>query len=438
MTLLRSLRNGLKAPSLVIASLLFAAACASAPARPPVQIGTGDPRMEPATGEPGDLTEKTPDVVDEPIIDPDVADSGDGGLTPPHMADRDIQRAAILLPFSHPNANVRAEAEAMLAGIELALFEYGDENFLIIPKDTAGKTSVAEARTDEAISEGANVIIGPLFAGNVKAVRGAANRKGVPVVAFSNDRSAAGGGAYLASIAPEEEVQRVMEYATARGVKTFVYLGPDNDYGRRVESAMRVHASRNGAVMASSAFYDASNTAPVDEARQIATVLKAEIKRAPNKVAVMIPERGIKLLSVAPLLPYNGVDLRKVKMLGTGQWNDASVWREPSLYNGVYAGANPQDMAQFEQSFQRIYGRKPTELAAAAYDAAALAVRLAGEQNLSYSGVTDPDGFMGVNGLFRFRLDGTSERGLSVLQIKPNEGAVLAEEGKKEFGLGGS
>ena len=438
MTLLQPLLRKFPAPSLLLASLLLATACASAPARQPVPIGTGQPREEPVTGVPRDLGDNRGDVdvgeMEEPEDTAKVR--GDGGLTPPFMDGRDIKRAAVMLPFSHPNANVRAEAESMLAGIELALFEYADKDFLIIPMDTAGKTSVAEARTDEAIKDKADVILGPLFGANVKTVRQIARDKEIPVIAFSNDRSAAGGGAYLASVSPDEEVRRVMEYVAARGVDTFVFLGPRSDYGRQVEAAMRYEAGRLGAVVAASAFYDPSSGAGA-EARQIASVLKSELASRPGRVAVMIPERGVKLLSVAPLLPYNGVDMRKVKLLGTSYWDDSSIWREPTLAGGLFASPDPANQATFRDTYRRIYGRAPTDLAGQAYDAAALAVRLAGEDNLSYGGVTDPDGFYGVNGLFRFRIDGTSERGLAVKQIESG-GPTVVEGGVESFSPGDS
>ena len=31
----------------------------------------------------------------------------------------------------------------------------------------------------------------------------------------------------------------------------------------------------------------------------------------------------------------------------------------------------------------------------------------------------DPNGFSGVDGIFRFNADGTSERGLAVLEVRP-------------------
>lgn len=417
-------------------AFLFATACASAPARPPVQIGTGSPRVEPVTGqtakpgedvevgeigEPGDLTEVR----------------GDGGLTPAFMEGRKIKRAAVLLPFSHPNANVRAEAESMLAGIELALFEYAGDDFLIIPMDTAGKQSTTEARLDEAIKDKANVVLGPLFGANVKAIRERAQDKKIPIIAFSNDRTAAGGGAYLASISPEEETRRMVNYAIAQGVRSFVFLGPESSYGRQIEAALRTEAFNRGASVLTSAFY-MEGTNATEEARAVSAILKSEIATKPNtKVAVLIPERGVKLLSIAPLLPYNGVDLTRVMLMGTSQWNDSSIWREPTLEGAVFPAPDPENLTGFRETYRRIYGKAPTDLAAVAYDAAALTVRLAAEGNLKYNGVTDPDGFFGVNGLFRFRLDGTSERGLAVMQIKPS-GAEVIEKGAGQFLAGPS
>ena len=421
-----SLRN-LKAPSLVLASLLLATACATAPTRPPVSIGSGQPRVDPVTGErlPEGAAVTTETGLGEFV-------RGDGGLTPSFMEGRDVKRAAVLLPFSHPNAQVRAEAEAMLAGIELALFENGGGDFLIMPKDTAGRSSTAEARADEALKEGADIILGPLFGTEVTPVKDAAGRKQIPVVAFSNDRTVAGGGAYLASVMPEEEVVRIMGYAASRGTRTFAFLGPDTAYGKQVEAAMRAEAANNGWTVLGSGFYDPSKSASTEVAR-IAGLIKAER----SQVGLLIPERGTKLLAVAPLLVVNGVDPGRTRFLGTSLWDDSSIWREPALTGAQFATVDPDNLQTFRDTYKRIYGRAPTDLAAAAYDAAALAITLAAEENIKHGGVTDPEGFMGVNGLFRFRLDGTSQRGLAVKQIG-GSGASVIEDGVTRFPPGGS
>jgi ABC-type branched-subunit amino acid transport system substrate-binding protein len=436
MTLMQPLLRTIKAPSFLLIGFLFATACASAPARPPVQIGTGTPRVEPITG-PVDQPEEGVDVTELGEPEDLTQVRGDGGLTPAFMEGREIKRAAVLLPFSHPNAQVRNEAESMLAGIELALFQYAGDNFLIIPKDTAGKTSITEARIDEAIQEKANVVLGPLFGANVKAIRERAQDKKIPVIAFSTDRSAAGGGSYLASVSPEEEVRRMVEYAAGQGIFSYVFLGPQTAYGRQIENALRTEAFNNGGVVLTSAFY-MPETGATEAARSVSEILKSEIEVRPrNKIAVMIPERGVQLLSIAPLLPYNGVDMTHVTLMGTSLWSDESIWREPTLDGAVYPTPDPENLTTFREAYRRIYGKAPTDLAAVAYDAAAVAVRLAAEDNLKYNGVTDPDGFFGVNGLFRFRLDGTSQRGLAVMQIRPT-GAELIEKGASQFGPGPS
>lgn len=431
-------------------ALLFTAACATTEVRPPVPISTGDAREEPgqvpvdaAEGSDPDAGDGTEfgalepldgDVLADPNLTAGNTIGSDGGFTPPHMQGRDVKRAAVLLPFSHPNARVRADAESLLAGIELAMFNRGEENFVILPKDTAGLRSTAQAKTVEALAEGADLIIGPLFSANIQIARDEARLQNVPVIGFSARPEAAGNGAYLIALSPEEEVARVVQTAARRGAMSYVYLGPNDSYGRRVEQALQVAAVRNGGQVISSAFYSPSEDAPVNQAKQAASAINALGERPIGEIAVLIPEQGVKLRGVAPLLPYYEVDIRRVQMLGTGRWNDASVWREPTLIGGIFAAPDPANLAQFEESFERIYRTKPSTLASVGYDAGALAAALASTQNRSgFQAVTSRDGFQGVNGLFRFRADGTAERSLSILEIDARKGAVPVELGAESF-----
>ena len=423
----------------MVAALLFTAACATTPARPPAPISSGGERVEPGTvpvetvetdvadPEDGEVTDQVGEVVE-------TVDQRNRGFTPPHMAGRDVKRAAVLLPFSHPNARVRADAESLLAGIELAMFNRGEERFLILPKDTAGVRSTAQAKAQEALVEGADIIIGPLFSNNIQVTRDEVRSENIPVIGFSARPEAGGGGSYLIGLAPEEEVARVVEAAARRGARQYAYLGPDDSYGRRVEQALQTAAARNGGLVISSAFYAPSNDAPIEEAKQVASAINALGERPEGEIAVLIPEEGVKLRAVAPLLPYYEVDVRRIQMLGTGRWNDPAVWREPTLIGGLFAAPDPANLTQFEQSFERIYRTKPSRLASIGYDAGALAAALSSVENgLSHAGVANRDGFQGVNGLFRFRADGTAERSLSLLEIDARDGAVPVELGAETF-----
>ncbi len=53
-----------------------------------------------------------------------------------------------------------------------------------------------------------------------------ARKARVPVLSFSNDSSAAGGGVYLLGYSPAQSIERVVNYARATGITNFAGLIP--------------------------------------------------------------------------------------------------------------------------------------------------------------------------------------------------------------------
>lgn len=426
------LRQFQAVPSLIMVGALIAG-CATAPSRPPAPISTGQPRVEPVDPLPGREPLPEPDpVTEEPQTERPRFDLSELYVTPDFMQNRDVKRIAVLLPFSHSSAGVRNQATGILAAVEMALFDQGGSDILLLPKDTAGDARKSASVTQEAIREGADVIIGPLFANNVTSTANSARDAGIPVIAFSNDRSAAGGGAFLMSFPPEEEVARIVDWSVLNGVNRFAFIGPSSVYSRRVETALRFEASRRGGVVIGSEFYESSDDAPVDEARRLADSIKGALGRGAERVAVMIPDDGVQLRAVAPLLPYYGADLRRLQYIGTSVWDDSTIWREPVLDGAVYATPDPQDSRYFKQSFERNYDRAPASLSSLGYDATALAIQFLSDGEIRRSELLEQEGFRGLNGLFRFREDGTVERGLAVMRIRPN-GPQLMESAPSSF-----
>ncbi len=414
-------------PILFLAGFLTLAGCATQTPKPVGPISSGNPRVDPAadTGQEGevDLEEAGDEELD--MEQEDMAQRGP--YTPPHMAGRDMIRAGVMLPFSHPRESVRREAEGMLAAIELALFDQAGDNYVILPKDTRGATGTAAEMAGTLKNQGADLVLGPLFGANVTAAKevlspdaflGLQLEDKIPMVAFSNDQTVAGGGAWLASMMPEEEVASIISYAALRGYDSFAFFGPQSTLGMRVERAMQNEVYRNGGQVLTSTFYPSSTASPAAEARSFAGTVSAAVGRG-ERVAVLVPERGNNLRRIAPLLAYHGVDTRRVKMLGLANWNDPAIWREPSL-NAAWFPAPPiAEVQAFDTRYERQYGRAPSSLAAIAYDAAGLSIALSQDGDLTDEELLQPDGFLGVNGLFRFREDGTAQRSLSIMEIAP-------------------
>jgi ABC-type branched-subunit amino acid transport system substrate-binding protein len=406
----------------LIGCLALAACETSGPSRPlPERVGSG------------------PDAEDgrarddrRPIVDRQV--------TPPHRSgQRDsLVRVGLLLPFSGVSAAARGEAASMLSAAQLALFEAGADRIVLIPKDTGGTEQGARAQAREVLREGADVILGPLLPETVAAVVDEASVYDKPVITFSNDRSAAELGAYVLSVTPEEEVSRVVGYASRQGLITFATLAPDNSFGQRIRDAAEQAARDNGGFLVTWEVYpEGGDAAMIDlPARRLARYDTRLAARNANQEdqfelpydAVILPEGGVQLLSVAPLLPFYDVDPRIVRFLGIGRWRDLAVSREPSLAGGWFPGPDEAANATFVQSYRAAFGEDPTRLAPLAYDgvlAVSSLTRGLGAAGLTPQGFQRPSGFRGASGLFRFNTDRVSEHTLAVYEIRNGQFIVV-------------
>jgi branched-chain amino acid transport system substrate-binding protein len=144
--------------------------------------------------------------------------------------------------------------------------------------------------------------------------------------------------------------------------------------------------------------------------------------------ALLLPEGGDRLRTLAPLLPTYDVDPKTVRILGTVLWDDPTLANEPSLRGAWYVAPPPEGRAEFEAAYEKTYQRKPPRLASLAYDLVALAAVLAkldARPDFSRTALIQSTGFAGVDGLFRFLPDGRSERGYAILEIGDRQRRVV-------------
>lgn len=377
-------------------------------------------------------------------------------LRPPSGIEGQPTRVGLLLPLSGPGQTAGL-GRAMLNAAMLALFDIGGKRLMLMPRDTGGTPEGADAAAAELVGEGAEIILGPLFNTSVQASAAIARASGLPMIAFSSDRRVAGNGVYLLSFTPYQEVDAVIGFAAARGLKRYAVLVPDDPYGLAVLEAAREAVLRHGAALAQAEFYSPTGEdldksvkrlAHYHTRRQALLTRRKELKARGGKAterslksleksdtlgaldydAVLLPEGGELLKSLAPLLPYYDIDTAEIRMLGTGRWDDAKVRLEPALLGGWFAGADRTAAADFRGRYRAVYGHRPPRLASLAYDAMALAAVLAqeaGGPDFSVRAITSPDGFVGSDGIFRFGPNGVAERGMAILEIARDGFRVL-------------
>src|SRR5438105_8791584 len=78
-------------------------------------------------------------------------------------------KVGLILPLSGAG-NAGVAAQSMKNAAEMALAEFQNPNIQLLLKDDAGSPQGANAGAQQAVSEGAEIILGPLFAASVPAV----------------------------------------------------------------------------------------------------------------------------------------------------------------------------------------------------------------------------------------------------------------------------
>jgi ABC-type branched-subunit amino acid transport system substrate-binding protein len=334
-------------------------------------------------------------------------------------------KVGLILPLSAAG-NAGLAAQSMKNAAEMALAEFQNPNIQLLIKDDAGNPQGAQQGTQQALDEGAEIILGPLFAASVPATAQLTRNRGVSVIAFSTDSSVAGRGVYLLSFLPESDVNRIIEYAASTGKRSFAALLPDNAYGNVVEAAFKQAVGRRGGRVVAFEKYGA------DRATAARTVAQA----LGSADALFIADDGDSVVTVADALTAAGANLKNIQLLGTGLWDNPRVFASPALQGGLYAAPDPSGFRSFSARYRAKFGADPVRTATLAYDAVALVAALArtqGPQRFSPDVLTNPSGFAGIDGLFRFRADGTNERGLAVMRVGSGGGVPVAGS-PKSFG----
>ncbi|MCG8512446.1 MAG: penicillin-binding protein activator [Rhodospirillales bacterium] len=415
---------------------------------------------------PGQRRQKPPvpslaPLLDRPFPDlpqPDPAQPRLVPLVPPSES----PRIALLLPLTGAQSKI---GQSLLNAAQLALFDFADDDFELLIHDTKGTEEGAAEAMALAIGDGASLVLGPLLAPSVRAVTPAARAAGIPVLAFSSDRSVAGDGVFTMGFFPEAEVNRVVAYARSRGVLRFAAIVPDDAYGARVVDALRASVEAANGLIARIQYYSpytqdfsgvVKELARYESRRGALLAQRKELEARGDELALralkrleglqtigelpfealLVADGGKRLQAIAAHLPFYDIDPARVRMLGTGQWDEPGIGAEPALAGGWFAAPPPRARADFEIRYASVYGRKPPRLATLAYDATALSAVMAraeGGPDFSVSALTVPSGFFGRDGIFRFGLDGAVERGLAIVEVEP-KGFKVVDKAPDAFG----
>ncbi len=335
---------------------------------------------------------------------PPVETPDEGGLP----RDQARHRVALLVPLTGPNAAV---GQSIANATTMALIDTGNKTVRVTTYDTATGAAAAAQR---ALVDGNKLFLGPLLSEDATAVAPAARKAGVPVISYSNDASVAGEGVYVMGFLPAQSIDRVVRYAKGRGVQRFAALVPAGVYGRNASTAIIRSVEGAGASLVAMKSYERK---PRSLERAI-----AELGRNQAYEAVLIGDNARLAVGAVPLIRKSSSP--QARILGTELWAaEPAALRVAVLGGSWYASVSDTRYRQLAASYRRQFGKAPFRLASLGYDSMLLVIKVAREWQVGTSfpsdQLRDQDGFVGVDGVFRFGANGVVQRALEVNEASP-------------------
>ena len=330
-------------------------------------------------------------------------------------SDETRHRIALLVPMSGRNGAV---GQSIANATTMALLDTNADNLRITTYDTA---KGPEAATRQAIAEGNKLILGPLLGSNIASVTAPARAADVPVISFSNDTGAAGPDVFIMGHVPEQSIARTIQYARTQGSQNFAIIAPDGEYGARAEQAARSAVAAYGGNLVWTERFARGNTSIVSAAERLKahggfdTVLIADGARLAAQAARVLKSDG------------NGA----TQLLGTELWSgEGSVTRASALRGAWFSAVSDNRYKRFVDSYEARFGSQPYRIATLGYDAVLLTMRVARDwrvgRDFPDGALRNEDGFLGLDGAFRFHRNGLVERAFEVREVR--DGSVVVIE----------
>jgi hypothetical protein len=342
---------------------------------------------------------------------------------------------ALLVPYGSGDPGRDAIARSLENAARLAVADLRDATIDLAVYPSAGTTAGGAAAAQQAVAEGAKIIVGPLFSTETAGAQSPAGSAGLTVLSLSNNPSVAGGNVFILGTSFENTADRLVAFGQSRGMQSFGVVYPSGLEGETARDAVASVVNARGATLVASQPYNLS----VEGIQAAAGPAAAELLSGGAQAVILTdgPTGGLGFISEA--LRNNGLGPMQAQFLGMQRWDvSAEALALPSLQGGVFAAPDPSFVGAFEGRYRAAYGEAPHELAGLAFDgihavgAVIAEARARGGSPFSTARLTEPSGFAGVYGPFRLLPSGRAQRNLAIVEVRDG-GAVVIERAARSF-----
>lgn len=343
---------------------------------------------------------------------------------------------ALLVPGGSGQASDELLAKSLENAARLAMADLGGSSIVLKVYNTAGQPAQAAAMATQAVSEGAQIILGPVFAQEANAAGVAVAGSGVNVLAFSNNPDIAGNNVFILGPTFVNTAKRLAGFSVGQGKSRIMIIQDQNPAGDLGRAAIERGVAVAGGTVVATGSYEFSQNGIVSAVPGLA----ASAKSSGAQAVFLTADSAGALPLISQLLSEAGIPPATTQYIGLTRWDiPQATLALPGVQGGWFAMPDPGLFQQFQTRYTTAYAEGPHPIAGLAYDGIAAIgalIKRGGEGGLSAAALTQGAGFVGVNGIFRFLPDGSNERGLAVAQIV-NSQLTIVSPAPRAFGGAG-
>ncbi len=369
---------------------------------------------------------------------------------------------ALFLPLSGKNKELGSQ---LVNSAVLSLFHNDQNNnielFLVDSKDTAEE---AKKSFEKIISKNIKIVIGPVFGQLTEAVEKDARSNGIALISLSNnhellERANGNGGIFVSGFMLETQIDTLVNFAMKKAKLNFALIAPNNQYGLTVASILKETVENRDATFIVSELYKPNGSDLEQAVERVVNSFKVSSRLAegggnkPKKdtliresdksypQVIMIPETGKNLSKIISLIKKFNKDERNIQIITTNQIDETYSLNDSNLSGTWFASPDSEKFHQFEKLYYQSYNKFPPRISSIVYDLVAASTRVVDNKKdqtaltikdfINYKPIPS-NGFLGIDGAFRFLPNGLVQRHLSVLQVE-NGRFLVVEQAAEEF-----
>ncbi len=333
-------------------------------------------------------------------------------------------RVALLVPAGAADPNIAFIGQSLTNAARMAVAGLEGAQIDLQVYDTAGSAAQAAQVATQAANEGAEVILGPLFAQSANAAGLAVAGRGLSVLSFSNNPAVAGGNVFILGPTFDNTANRLVGYARGQGLNRFMVVSGEGAAGDVGRSAIAGAVQRQGGQLVANATFPLSQQG----IQAVAPGIAAQAEQTGAQVAFLTSPPNEALPFLVQFLPEAGLTRDSIQYMGLTRWDvPASAIALPGLQGGVFALPDPAAASRFAGRYAAAFGASPHATASLAFDGiAAIGALAAAGQAPTAGNLTRAGGFSGGTGVFRLLTNGSNERALAVARINDNRVTIVS------------